>query len=289
MYFVGRLLEGNVYEINLELLEHGVALLVESYMHAGSAEHHLLCYNPATGKLLAKRALPTAIAQNLTASPSRSITVASFEGVITSWSLPHLEQLWTVAAHSSTITGLCFALHDTLLASSAADGSIRLWDPASGREVGLLDLGYEPQQITDMSTACGSGTLVFSDWKDNLCAWNLLRQQVSLAWPSEDQNIACFATQPSSDLALVAYEFDLVALNIRKGKELGRVTLDAEVSTCRLSPCGTRALVADRLGAVHILDLAGASSGGLNKPQKARARASEEESFSGVGGRAHRC
>jgi WD40 repeat protein len=85
--------------------------------------------------------------------------------------------------HQDFVSGLAFAPDGETLASGSVDGTIRLWDSATGRELGLLAGHLE--ETTDVAFSPDGRTLASLAHGDSLKLWHLpsLREVVSLEVP----------------------------------------------------------------------------------------------------------
>ena len=108
---------------------------------------------------------------SLAVSPDGSLLAAGTRHEIRTYQLPSGTERGVLIGHESGVMKLAFSRDGRRLASSAADGSNRVWDiSVAGKELGILKRPYVTTWPIAF-TADGSKLLV--TWRDNfLYAWD---------------------------------------------------------------------------------------------------------------------
>jgi hypothetical protein len=73
--------------------------------------------------------------------------------------------------HGDAVTAVYYSLDGKLLASAGADRTVRLWDPATGKELCQL-VGHETG-ITSLAFAPGKATLASADHSGRVVLWDV--------------------------------------------------------------------------------------------------------------------
>ncbi len=96
---------------------------------------------------------------------------------------PRAQKELRLEGHRDFVSGLAFAPDITALASGSVDGTIRLWNPATGKQLGSLSGHLE--ETTDVAFSPDGRTLASLAYGDSLKLWHLptLREVVSIAFP----------------------------------------------------------------------------------------------------------
>ncbi|MBN2303510.1 MAG: hypothetical protein JXQ72_03480, partial [Anaerolineae bacterium] len=95
-------------------------------------------------------------------SPYSPITAQTAGGVV---------RVEALSGHGGAITGVAFAPGGTRLASSSRDGTVRVWDAATGREVNVL--AGHTDRVTDVAFSPDGSRLASSSWDGTIRLWDV--------------------------------------------------------------------------------------------------------------------
>jgi WD40 repeat protein len=116
-------------------------------------------------------------AQAVAISPDSSTAFVAYnDSTIQAIDLANWKQKWTVSSHQQIIKSLVVSPVGTTILSASADGTLRLWSTADGRELRCLAAGLNPISATAFSLR---GDLILSNGaaQNGICVWDLTLPQ----------------------------------------------------------------------------------------------------------------
>lgn len=79
--------------------------------------------------------------------------------------------LAVLKGHTGSINSLAFSPNGEILVSGSSDRTVRLWNPITAEELGILHVGEHPILCVHFSKD-GKQLVVGSSWTDNIKIWN---------------------------------------------------------------------------------------------------------------------
>lgn len=117
-------------------------------------DYSFVVWEAATGKLIKRVQGHKSHVHRLQYHPNgQLLATTDTGGIVKMWSLPNLDEVRSIVAHPAPIIGLAFSPPDgKSFATAGQDGSVRVWDTASGTKVleleghasAALDVRYSP-------------------------------------------------------------------------------------------------------------------------------------------------
>jgi WD40 repeat protein len=116
---------------------------------SGSADHTVRVWDPGTGQQVLTLLGPERVNQVAFSPDGQSLAVAygapdnpGGAGEVRVWNLESKQEVFHLTGHAGPVTCVAFSPDGTRLATGSADRTVRLWDAADGREVGLPLKGH---------------------------------------------------------------------------------------------------------------------------------------------------
>jgi WD40 repeat protein len=136
----------------------------------------------------------------------------------------------TLRGHRGSVMSVAFSSDSKTLASAAADGTIRLWNPATGKQTGLLDPGATFANSVALSH---NGQFLASGHADGTVRlWNLLNREQRWALGERGESIHSVAFSPDSKLLASATQGGSIAVwDVPTRKQVKRLTSPAKKVT----------------------------------------------------------
>jgi WD40 repeat protein len=162
-------------------------------------------------------------------------------------------ELKCLRGHADTVCSLDWSPDDTRLVTAGADGSVRVWDAAAGKQKFTLVKSGPPVQSVAWSH---DGQLVASGGDDKtVTIWNVESRRLVFSLTGHPQPIKSIAWSPDSQRLISAGQGAFKIWNLATGaleRDLPFPTTDRPV--CAWSPDGRRLAIAGEHLCVRILD-----------------------------------
>ena len=169
-------------------------------------------------------------AYSVALSPDRSLVAAGGLAVVRVWDVATGNERHLLRGHSRHVWSVDFAPDGSTLASSAADGTVRLWDVFTGECKAVLSYpfgghpGFESVQFSpDGKTLAAGGGLLLTPGLVKL--WDAATHEEIAAFRAHDLSIECIAFAPDGKrLATGAQDNRAKLWEIPSGREVGTFT-----------------------------------------------------------------
>jgi len=146
----------------------------------------------------------------------------------------------TRVAHEAAVRAVAFSPEGDRLATASRDGTVRIAEVATGREIARL-----PHQAGVFGVAfCPGGTRVAAASSDKAVLWDL-RTNLQLRWFTHDDHVWAVAFSPDGTRLVTASQDQSARVwDAYNGQELARFVHDAPVAGVAFSPDGARVATA---------------------------------------------
>jgi hypothetical protein len=176
-------------------------------------------------------------------------------GEVRLWDADSGKQGPKLTGHRGPVTAVAFAPDGKTLASaSPADGTVRLWDPATGKTRTTLDAG--PAVVVAFSP--DGKTLAAGTDEGDVALWDVGRGKQSAVVRAHGGRVTCLGFSPDGTLlASAGADLTVRLADATTGKE--KLTMKEKVGwagALAFSPDGSLLHVWDRLGGAHAWDTA---------------------------------
>jgi WD40 repeat protein len=167
------------------------------------------------------------MAQGLTVSPDGTLLATHGHwprrNKIWLWDLDERKQLWPQDdAHGAAVTVVRYSPDGSLVATGSEDGSVRLWDAATGQHVRLADEGtgcvrYVEFSRDGRSLFLGRETSAMDDpaFRGEVKAYDVADGIVKAVWPTPDR-VMCGAASADGRLVAAAIGLGAVGLGVEE-------------------------------------------------------------------------
>jgi WD40 repeat protein len=158
------------------------------------------------------------------------------------WRLCHAD-LFTLRGHSARVGCVTFSADGTRLATGSVDGTVRLWDAATGRAIQTLPGHRGTTRVTFAPT--GNTLTAWSEEDKTVRVWDLRAGRVARAFTFPDESSVLLGAPLSPDGNTMAMRRDpetLAIWGVREGRVL-RTFPAGRTATVAFSPDGARLAV----------------------------------------------
>lgn len=211
----------------------------------------LIRWDPSTGERIGKPLNHIANVYRLAFSPDSTVlAVASQEGDPVTLYDPRTRDMVSRLPHDVSAESLAFGPDGKTLATGGEDGTVRLWDPKTGEEIGnpidvhegpVKDVAFSPDGTTLATVSDGNDVSIGGD--DTVQLWNPeAGDEISDALIDHGEHVSALAFSPDGDtLALATAEPNTVQLwDPKTGVQINKpIRHDGEVTDVVFSPNGS--------------------------------------------------
>ena len=165
----------------------------------------------------------------------KTIATGGTNEVINLWNIETQQTRATLKGHQNTINALAFAPKNTprysgCLASGSADGTIRFWDPDTGKELVTFATGHT-EWIKAVAFSEDGTTLTTAAYNGNVDTWNILtREKVAHFAHAHSDGTEQVVLSPNAKFLAIQPFVGLIAFNpYGWGTSIGSRTQELEI------------------------------------------------------------
>jgi WD40 repeat protein len=175
-------------------------------------QHTLRLWDPGTGKELHPGGGPQMSVVSVAFSPDGKLLASAAASDILLWDVPDRKQLRALRGHEGNVTAVVFAADGKTLASASYDGTLRLWEVATGKELRQIPAGGR-------WVAC----LALSTDNDTLASWNTENSAAITLWSAatgKELRSLALPVQPMAAIHSLSFAPDGKTLAAASGTDL---------------------------------------------------------------------
>ena len=178
-----------------------------------------------------------------------------------------------VASHADKVYGVAMTPDARIAVSGASDGSLKAWDPLTGRLI--RNLRDEGPPVRGLAITSAGDVAVSADASGELCAWDLRGGKPPRSWQAHHGAATAVAVTPDGRVALSgAADGSACVWDLGGGRERRRLPArGGGLMSVAISGDGRTGLTGDDRGGVHAWDLGSGGELGALADGKARAHA----------------
>ena len=152
------------------------------------------------------------------------------------WRLCHRDRV-TLLDHQDVVTSVAFSPDGKLLVSTAANGTVKLRDPATGHE--LASLGRFAESVSTAAFSPDSKNLAILDVGGRITLWDVAKKEKRATAPGQDRLVTCMAFSVDGTTLAIGGQTDAVTLwNTTTGKSTTLQGSHGWVNAVAYSPDG---------------------------------------------------
>ena len=161
---------------------------------------------------------------------------ADYEEVVQLWDVATAQHHVTFIGHTAGVTAVAFSPDGKTLASSSRDGTIRLWDVATGEDDAIL---VGPEVLT-LAFSSDGRTLASGDRGNRIHLWDMDTRQSPWSFNEPKQIVSAVAFSPDGTLLASESEDDAIRLSdVDTGRQRGILTAHTRpINSLTFSPDG---------------------------------------------------
>jgi WD40 repeat protein/tRNA A-37 threonylcarbamoyl transferase component Bud32 len=162
--------------------------------------------------------------------------------------------LFTLRGHSNIIIRLAFSPDSRTLATASHDGSVKLWDTSTGKEI--AELQGPPSHVDSLAFSPDGATIASSNEDHGVRLWDVAARRIKLTLRGHEGTVTWVAFSPDGKVLATSSGDRTVRLwDPSSGIELGRLgTHDNTVHCVRFSPDGKWIATATQDAIVNLYD-----------------------------------